>query len=110
MSGTNFADNVVNAVYELLITQKSQTFGDESVSPQDILSIISHINSDVVMQVSDTIYLKKGKIRDMKSYLKTALFLQTREYLDLPENSLRRPTPLSVFAVLKATIVLTKQI
>ncbi len=87
VSGTSFADNVVNAVYELLITQKSQTFGDESVPPQDIHSIISHINSDVVMQVSDTIYLKKGKIRDMKSYLKTALFLQTREYLDLPENS-----------------------
>ena len=87
VTGPAFADNVVDAIYELLTATKSQTFGDELVSPQDIYSIISRINSDVVMQVSDTIYLKKGKIHDMKAYLKTALFLQTREYLDLPENS-----------------------
>ena len=87
VAGASFADNVVSAVYELLTTTKSQTFGDEIVSPQDICSIISRINSDVVMQVSDTIYLKKGKIHNMRAYLKTALFLQTREYLELPENS-----------------------
>jgi len=87
VTGPAFADNVVDAIYELLTATKSQTFGDELVSPQDIYSIISRINSDVVMQVSDTIYLKKGKIHDMKAYLKTALFLQTREYLELPNNS-----------------------
>ena len=87
IAGPSFSDNVVKAVYELLTVTKAQTFGDEIVSPQDIRSIISRINSDVVIQVSDTIYLKKGKIHDMKAYLKTALFLQTREYLELPENS-----------------------
>lgn len=86
VAGLNFADCAVKAVCELMTADKPVKLGPCEISPDVISKTISHVNMNILMQVSDKIYKKRGKIRCLPAYLKTAIFQQTCEYLMLPQN------------------------
>ena len=86
VAGLNFADCAVKAVCELMTADKPVKIGPCEISPDVISKTISHVNMNILMQVSDKIYKKRGKIRCLPAYLKTAIFQQTCEYLMLPQN------------------------
>ena len=86
ITGPNFADCAVKAICELMTTDKPVKLGACEVAPNVIKKTISHVNRDVIMQVSDKVYKKRGKIHSLSAYLKTAIFQQTCEYLMLPQN------------------------
>ena len=86
ITGPNFADCAVKAICELMTTDKPVKLGSCEVAPNVIKKTISHVNRDVIMQVSDKVYKKRGKIHSLSAYLKTAIFQQTCEYLMLPQN------------------------
>lgn len=71
---------------ELMTTDKPVKLGSCEVAPNVIKKTISHVNRDIIMQVSDKVYKKRGKIHSLSAYLKTAIFQQTCEYLMLPQN------------------------
>ena len=86
ITGPNFADCAVKAICELMTTDKPVKLGSCEVAPNVIKKTISHVNRDIIMQVSDKVYKKRGKIHSLSAYLKTAIFQQTCEYLMLPQN------------------------
>ena len=86
VAGLNFADCAVKAVCELMTADKPVKLGPCEISPDVISKTISHVNMNILVQVSDKIYKKRGKIRCLPAYLKTAIFQQTCEYLMLPQN------------------------
>ena len=86
ITGPNFADCAVKAICELMTTDKPVKLGSCEVAPNVIKKTISYVNRDVIMQVSDKVYKKRGKIHSLPAYLKTAIFQQTCEYLMLPQN------------------------
>ena len=86
ITGPNFADCAVKAICELLTTDKPVKLGSCEVAPNVIKKTISHVNRDIIMQVSDKVYKKRGKIHSLSAYLKTAIFQQTCEFLMLPQN------------------------
>ncbi|MGN1119720.1 MAG: hypothetical protein ACI4Q4_05140 [Oscillospiraceae bacterium] len=86
VAGPNFADCAVKAICELMTVDKSVKLGPCTVAPDYIKKTICHVNKDIIMQVSDKVYRKHGKIHNLPAYLKTAIFQQTCEYLMLPQN------------------------
>ncbi|MFR0871481.1 MAG: hypothetical protein ACLSG5_08860 [Oscillospiraceae bacterium] len=86
ITGPNFADCAVKAICELMTTDKPVKLGSCEVAPNVIKKTISYVNRDIIMQVSDKVYKKRGKIHSLSAYLKTAIFQQTCEYLMLPQN------------------------
>lgn len=86
VAGPNFADCAVKAICELMTADKPVKLGPCTVAPDYIKKTICHVNKDIIMQVSDKVYRKHGKIHNLPAYLKTAIFQQTCEYLMLPQN------------------------
>lgn len=86
VAGLNFADCAVKAVCELMTADNPVKLGPCEVASNVIKKTISHVNRDIIMQVSDKVYKKRGKIHSLSAYLKTAIFQQTCEYLMLPQN------------------------
>ncbi len=86
VTGPNFADCAVKAICELMTADKPVKLGPCTVAPDYIKKTICHVNKDIIMQVSDKVYRKHGKIHNLPAYLKTAIFQQTCEYLMLPQN------------------------
>lgn len=86
VTGPNFADCAVKAICELMTADKPIKLGPCTVAPDYIKKTICHVNKDIIMQVSDKVYRKHGKIHNLPAYLKTAIFQQTCEYLMLPQN------------------------
>lgn len=86
VAGPNFADCAVKAICELMEADKPVKLGPCTVAPDYIKKTICHVNKDIIMQVSDKVYRKHGKIHNLPAYLKTAIFQQTCEYLMLPQN------------------------
>ncbi len=86
VAGPNFADCAVKAICELMTSDKPVKLGPCTVAPDYIKKTICHVNKDIIMQVSDKVYRKHGKIHNLPAYLKTAIFQQTCEYLMLPQN------------------------
>ena len=86
VAGPNFADCAVKAICELMTADKPVKLGPCTVAPDYIKKTICHVNKDIIMQVSDKVYRKHGKIHNLPAYLKTAIFQQTCEYLMMPQN------------------------
>lgn len=86
VTGPNFADCAVKAICELMTADKPVKLGPCTVAPDYIKKTICHVNKDIIMQVSDKVYRKHGKIHNLPAYLKTAIFQQTCEYLMMPQN------------------------
>lgn len=83
---TDIFQNLTFLVTPFIKCRKPVKLGSCEVAPNVIKKTISHVNRDIIMQVSDKVYKKRGKIHSLPAYLKTAIFQQTCEYLMLPQN------------------------